>query len=420
MKPSGQEKPRRRSPKTGALQGSRRDYVATAIISVMCAGAVASVWATAPARHSHLTPASSQADSAQDSYAVPRALTALPSEATPVKTLPADPWSPRPIIAEGLVISYKDTTVTAIDPDDGSTVWSYSRDVPLCSLAQAWGEVVMTYKTGRGCGDVIAVSASSGQYSATRSASASENVSPIMSNDRVGIVSNQRVELWRSDLVRTVEYGDVPIKQEAHLQPHEDCSITSALTRKDLLAVVDSCEGSSWLRLQKTTPEDSRQPEITQDIDLGNTTAHLVAVGQTGAAVAVNSPTPAIISFDAHGHEVARHEIPQAPEITNTAPLVADLTHYITWYHNHTLYLMRPDTLAVERELPDAVGTGISLGAHVAYPTAEGWTEIEPISGQVIRTVPIDRGGYTGFVSMGIAEPHIVEKRGDQVVIFRQ
>src|SRR5699024_4540537 len=147
----------------------------------------------------------------------------------------------RPVVSEGLVISNDDHAVTAANPD-GSTAWTYSRDnVEICCLATAWGGAVVSFRNGRRCADVGSIGAATGEYADTRSANNSDKVLALSSNDRVGTVSSERVELWRSDLVRTVEYGDVEAKQEPDLQPHEDCTINSALTRTELLVVSESC-----------------------------------------------------------------------------------------------------------------------------------------------------------------------------------
>ena len=140
-----------------------------------------------------------------------------------------------------------------------------------------------SYKTGVGCGDTVAIEAATGEYDSTRSAVSSENVVPVSSNDRVGTVSTDRIDLWRSDMVRTVEYGDVEAKQEPDKQPHEDCTISSALTRTENLALTESCPdkpGTTWLRFQDTTPDDSREPDIAADVDIATDGARLVAVGQ--------------------------------------------------------------------------------------------------------------------------------------------
>src|SRR5699024_5208339 len=166
---------------------------------------------------------------------------------------------------QGLLISNDAHSITAHNPD-GSVAWTYSRDnVEICSLSTAWNRVVTTFRTGRGCGDVVSIDALTGEYADTRSATNSDEVSSISPNARLGTVSSDRVDVCRSDSVRTVEYGDVDAKQEPNLQPYEDCTINSALTRTELLVLSESCPGDNvidHLRFQTTTPEDSREPEV--------------------------------------------------------------------------------------------------------------------------------------------------------------
>lgn len=186
----------------------------------------------------------------------------VPSSLTTAYSLPNQPvpGQYRAISAHGLSISHDGDVLTATNAD-GSTAWTYTRsDADLCSLSTAWGKVVATYRTGVGCGDTVAINAATGEYDSTRSAINSPDVVPVQSNDRVGTVSAGRIDLWRSDLVRTVEYGEVEAKQEAQKQPHEECTISSALTRTENLALTESCPEelhTTWLRFQNTTPEDS-------------------------------------------------------------------------------------------------------------------------------------------------------------------
>src|SRR5699024_494005 len=82
----------------------------------------------------------------------------------------------KPVVAQGLLISNDAHTVTATNPD-GSTAWAYTRDnVQICSLATTCNRVVITCRSDRGCGDVVAIDAATGDYAHTRSANNSEEV----------------------------------------------------------------------------------------------------------------------------------------------------------------------------------------------------------------------------------------------------
>ncbi|ADK28331.1 Rv3212 family protein [Corynebacterium pseudotuberculosis] len=395
---------------TKSLRKTRKDLIAATIIAGISITGVSIVWATAPVNNVTYSPA-----------AQPLVVSETPPvpvhSLTPQWETPADQLTTKPIIAAGLVMSYDGHSVNAIDPATGAPVWSYARTEKLCSLGQAWSSVVLTFHTGRGCGDVVSLDAASGTYKATRSASASDVVVPISSNDAVGTVSSERVELWRSDLVRTVEYGDVPIKQEANQQPHEDCEISSALSRKTLLGVTEKCEEAWWLRLQKTVPEDSRVPEITRDIHISGENARIVAIGQEAAAVFVESPHPRIDSFNANGELTASIQVPLADASAwDHGPSVADLPHHITWFDGHRLYLFNPSSLHVEHIIDNVLGTGVAINNKLYVPVFNGIAVINWETGVAESVLEVDRGTYNGLVSLGLAGNHVVEKRGDHLV----
>lgn len=398
------------------LRRTRGDLIATGVIAAVSLAAVAGVWATAPIRSSELTPA------ATEHVATP-ARSTIPESLTQVWTL-ADTSLPgvhRPVIVDGLVVTYADRTVTASDPA-GGTVWTYRRDLDLCSLGAAWGRVVTTWRAPHGCGDVVALDADSGTYKATRSAIAPDEVVAVGSNDRVGTAAGQRLELWRSDMVRTVEYGEVEGVQEPRLQPHPDCRITSALTRTDLLAVTEVCPDGqgTWLRFQDTTPEQARAPEISTDVRLDHPGARLMAIGQEGAAVYQQGE---LISFSEDGEQLDRRTVPEVPwsdQDLPFAPATADLPHHISFFDGGRLYLLAPADLTVRHVLEDAVGTGVAVGGRLLMPTVGGIAVVNWDTGETEKTIPVDRGGYDGMVALGVVGDTVVEKRGGLTVGLRQ
>ena len=185
------------------LRRTRGDLISTALIAAVSVVAVGGVWLTAPIRESELRPPS------------PSSSPPPPWRPSPLHSRRRGPLTPgscrvhRPLVIDGLVVAHDAHTVRALDPADGTEVWSYTRDLPLCSLGAAWGRVVTTWRAANGCGDVVSIDAGTGQYHRTRSAVSPDEVVAVNSNDRVGTVGAERLELWRSDLVRTVEYGTV-------------------------------------------------------------------------------------------------------------------------------------------------------------------------------------------------------------------
>ncbi|MDO5513094.1 hypothetical protein [Corynebacterium sp.] len=396
------------------LRRTRGDLIATAVIATVSVAAVGGVWLTAPIRSSDLTPAESE-------FRAAAPLDTVPTSLGDAWTAPAARLAGvhRPVIIDGLVVAHDAHRVHAVDPATGGTVWSYERDRELCSLGAAWGRVVTTWRAGNGCGDVVAVDADTGTYHRTRSAISPDEVVAVASNDRIGTAGASRLELWRSDLVRTVEYGEVEGIQEPHLQPHPGCRITSGLTRSDLLAVTEVCDDGAWLRLQEATPEQSREPELHASVPLDSESSHLVAIGESGAVVVDGD---SLTSYSTEGTELHRHPTttpPPAGQELPIAPVTADLPHHLTWFDGESLLLFSPSDLQVRHSFPEAIGTGVAVGGRLLMPVPEGIAVINWESGETDNTIPVDRGDHSGMVTLGVAGDAIVEKRGEGLYALR-
>lgn len=397
---------------TGPLRRKNRDLIATGVIAAVSVAAVAGVALTAPINGSELHPAETPVSH--------EPLAEVPTELTEAFTLPDDqlPGQYLPNTVTGLVISTQDSTITAHDPG-GAEIWRYERDREICAMGTAWRKVVVTYRNNAGCGDVVAISAETGQYDSTRSAPAPDQVDSLNSNDRVGTFNPERLELWRSDLVRTLEYGAVEAEQEPGNQPNQDCRLTSVLTRTELLATTETCPDGTFLRFQTTTPEDARVPEIAREVELADPGARLVAIGQEAAAIYSSSPAPQITSYDSAGTQLATRAVQPVSELPERhVPATADLPHHMSWFDGERLYLFGPTQLQVDHVFEDAIGTGVVVADRLLYPTAEGIAVVNQDSGEQLDLLPVTR--EPGPVSLGVAGETIVEKRGDQLVGLSQ
>lgn len=400
---------------TGPLRRRRGDLVATAVITLVAVVAVVGAWLTAPVRSAHL-------EAAEHPATQPGELSSVPATVTEVFSPDRRelPGVDRPVVAAGLVIAHDDHGVRALDAA-GAKVWSYTRnDREVCSLAEAWDKVVVTFRSNVGCGDVVALDAATGQYSGTRSSINDDSVLPLVSNDRVGVVGPSRLDLWRSDLVRTVEYGDVEAKQEPNLQPHGDCEITSALTRTQLLAVTEICPDDpdhAMLRLMDATPEESRTPEIHSSVALPSPRARLVAIGQDAAAIYSPGTSPELLSYSREGAQLNRTEVARSPLMDSAegiyVPPTADLPHHMTFFDGQRLLLLKPDTLELDSVIEGALGTGAGVGGRALVPVAGGIAVVDWASGETERVIPVDRGDLDGPVHLAVAGGILVESRGD-------
>lgn len=392
------------------LRRTRGDLIATGVITAVSAGLLATAFFTAPIRSSELTPAAEQ----QEDYGQ---LAVVPESLTESFRLPDSSPNSAPLVVNGLIITYNDHTITATTPE-GDTAWTYTRDKELCTLAGAWDKVVADYRGNGGCGDVVGIDAKTGEYASTRSAPGPDQVANVSSNDRVGYVSSQHVELWRSDLVRTVEYGTIEAPQEPDMQPNE-CPITSALTRTELLAVTEVCDGGTFLRFQNATPEDSRSPEMNGSVELPEG-SYLVGISQDAAAI-YDPQSSEVRSYNKDGKELKVSEVPELPEAeqlddaTRILP-VHDLPHHMTYHAGDYLLLLDPAELNVTGVFQGAKGTGFSADDRLLYASDSGIAVINWDKNSVEKIIPVDRGDYSGPISVDSAGATVVEKRGDEIV----
>lgn len=406
------------------LRSTRNDWIAVAALSTITALAVTTVWATSEHRSSSLDTSLSAEQPAEIKAPIPQLPDTLSERYELSDNAIAAAY--KPTIIDGVLLTSTNddssSEVTAFNPDNAEQLWTYTRALPLCSLSTAFQNAYPTYLSNSGCGDTVGIRARSGTYAATRSALASRDVIPISSNSAVGTVSTQRVELWRSDLVRTVEYGQVDAPAEPNLQPHPGCTIDSALTRTDLLAVVERCDGRTQLTFQKSVPEEFRTPELNEDatVELPEG-SHLVAVAQHGAAI-WSPKDHSVHAYDDSGALLS--SIPVAEKSPSSAagkdlpfaPMVADLPYHIAWFDGSALHLLKPEDLSLGHTFDDAIGTPVAIGEDVAYPTASGIRIVDWRSGETKQNIEVDRKGYAGPVGLGLAASTLIEKRGDVVV----
>ena len=390
---------------------SKKDTIAVFAVGIASIAAVAGAYFTAPIRQvEHTTAVDGQ--EAETLTSAPVTL----SEVAVVDSQ-ATPGQPLPVVAQDTVIIPHEHGVRAYSPT-GEQLWHYHRpDRQLCMLNSSWGLAVIGFDVGFGCGDVVSLHGDTGEYAATRSANAQSEPITIRSNDRVGIYGPRRVELWRSDMVRTVEYGEVEAPQEANFQPFEECDITSALTRTGNLAVTEKCsDGNTQLHFMEATPEDSREPELISTTALEDG-ARLVAVGEDSAAVYL--PHNELVSFNRQGEEISRENI-AAPAL-DTPIYSPDLPHHMTWFDGQRLYLLSPTDLSIDQVIEDVLGPGINVGNELLLPVEQGIGVYDWISGEQLRVIPLERELEDNSVPLGLstAGDSLVEFRGNSVAFLR-
>ena len=403
-------------------RASRKDFLAVGAIILFLVVVLVTSWWGSDARRVDRTQAAT--------LSAPVAAEAAP---TTLRELwrGTSPQTVAPILLSGGVLTAEDDVLSMHDLRSGEVAWTYDRGLPLCDVTFSNERIVAIYRGPKGCGDVVSLTAGTGEYAHTRSALAQDAATALRSNDSTGIVSPHRVELWRSDLVRTTEVGrqETPVKKEE--QRYADCPFTSALTRTELLATTQHCEGEDkmLLRLLKTKPERSDVPEELHSFYVPRD-GQLVAIAQHHAAVyaptgASGDGKPELIVASDSG-EVNHYPMPATPALAGTAqdtpvlPVTADLPHNMTWWTGDAVVGFHPTSLAPEFTVRGALGAGANMVDRLLVPVEGGVQVFDTEHKKKERTIPVRRDGLVAGspVHLRVSGGFVVEQRGNEVVVL--
>lgn len=402
------------------------DVFAACAIVVLVLVAAAAVWWTGDARGTESVTAGTPATAAEAAQVVPDTLT----EAWRVRSGATD----TPVVAGGAVVSGDGDTVTGHDPATGAALWHYRRDRALCGLVEAWHTAVAVYPDGRGCGQVTQLDGSTGERKAQRASDADPAVT--LSEDGTYLTSRgeTRLELWRSDLVRTLEYGRVDAPVNPSAQPRAHCALLSSASSSSRLAVLESCEGEGLLRLTllNPAPKDNSEPEeyssgpldvpVPDEVGASDPGVRLLAV--SGERTAVYLPaTPvaaaALAVFDGSGNEVARYP---APADVSALTEVERTGSFFGWWTGTSLISLRTTDFTTSWRVDGALGPGVMMAGRLLVPVEGAVAVIDPATGAETRRIPVDRAptpASSGPILSAVVGSAVLEQRGDDLVALR-
>ncbi|MBV8930443.1 MAG: hypothetical protein JO152_15085, partial [Mycobacteriaceae bacterium] len=175
---------------------TRADLLAALAIAVVVAVAAVLIWWTSDARATINRPAATPIPNVAQARAVPASLDQLWSAPSPK--------SDGPVVIDGAVVTGDGHDMAGHDPATGAQRWLFARDRDLCGISYIYNLAVAVYPDSRGCGQVSTVDASTGQRGPTRSGYADKQVTLSSDGTTVLAAGGTRVEMWRSDMVRTL------------------------------------------------------------------------------------------------------------------------------------------------------------------------------------------------------------------------
>ncbi|WP_405485414.1 hypothetical protein [Nocardia sp. NBC_00511] len=332
----------------------------------------------------------------------------------------ADGATTRSLAVGGVAITADGGTVSGRDPKTGAQVWKYQRDIPLCAADMQFGTVTATYRDQRGCSQTTLLNAESGSRIAARSSYMDDTVTLSPDGTYMLATGPDRMEVWRSDLVRTLEYGYVDAPVNPHTQPRPDCKLLSTASAPTRVAVLERCpkDDADRLSILNPAPKDGTVPEEYSSHVLNEPGgavdgARVVAVADSRIALYLpGTPTtpPALTVYDVNGNLVGTHQL--------SAPFTAEamVIHLSTGFFVFTgdsLIALNAATLDPLWGSPKVLGTPALVSGQLLVPVADGVAVLDPATGAQTSRIPVARSDYHGQgISLAAVGTTLLERRG--------
>ena len=197
------------------------------------------------------------------------------------------------------------------------------------------------------------------------------------------------IELWRDDLVRTIQYGDLPSPPKPNAR-HTGCTFTDIALADEQFATVEHCDDqgpNARVVINWATPDSAPDKPDDQDvfkhdpradIDTGSPAARIVGITSDRVAVLVSGPEPAVVVYDDKGNETSRTKVDipagmivAADRLTASGgtfptPAVQDGTDRYSLIGDR---LIAVGSETIEVEVPPSTGTSTSAITEAQPPT---------------------------------------------------
>jgi hypothetical protein len=394
---------------------TKADLLAAAAILTVVASAAALIWWTSDARATISRPAATPAPNPTPAHAVPTSLHEL-WRANSAATA-------QPVAVGGTVVTGDGRAVEGRDPVTGAVRWSYSRDADLCGVSWVYRFAVAVYRDDRGCGQASTIDGSTGRRGPARSSYSNKRVE--LSSDGTTVLSagDTRLELWRSDMVRMLSYGEI----DARVKPtskglHTGCRLESAAASSSAVSVFEACGRQADLRLTLLRPakeeDEPDQHNVAQpgiSVDSG---AKILAVSETRTAIYLPAPQPRVDIVDETGTTVGSTLLPEPPLTSN---VVTRSSNVITWWTGHRVMVFDAANLAYRYAVGPAgsstpVGPATLMAGKLMVPVTDGIAVCDPVTGVGEDFLSVRRPPSESPVIPLATGSQLLEQRGPTLV----
>jgi hypothetical protein len=350
----------------------------------------------------------------------------VPRRLSPIWRAPS-PKTPEPVAVNRSLVTAGGHEVAGRDPLTGKIRWRYARrNLPLCTVGAAWGRVLALYRKNGWCGEVTSLDAVTGKRGAQRTGNVQRGTRLVDGGTYVTTTGPSLLNTWRSDLVKTDEYGDVPDPAQPGTQPRPDCTYGSVAAGGGRIGVVERCPGdrrhapADRLTVLRAQPERPDTPQVVFSAVLPGPQARVVAVNDEYAAVALpgkllvyaNSAEQPAASYPLSLPDRDFHGDPPGRVVPTTSS--DDGTVY--WFTGSSTVALSGNDFRPRWSFPHTSGPGTLFAGRLLLPVRNGLAVTNPGSGRVLRTIALNRHGYRGRVGLASLGPVVVEQRGNTIV----
>jgi len=377
---------------------------------------IAMFWWHSSTRATISRPAAEPAAAAVAPTAVPAALTQRWT-ATSSRTR-------SPIVVSNTVVTGDARTIAGLNPQTGQQRWVYARDTELCGVSYVYDLAVAVYPDSRGCGQVSGIKAGTGERGPTRTSYADNQV--VLSSDGSAVLSAgpTRLELWRSDLVRMLSYGEI----DARVKPvnqglRTGCALMSAAASDEAVSVLEVCRDQKDPRLTLIKPAKEEDEPDTKHVELPglavDSDARVLAVSGTTTALFLPTPRPEVVVYDDTGTKVSGTSLSSPVVLSAGTPAVTRAGDFITWWTG-TAVLVFDKKLAYRYTLDavDPLGPATMMAGVFLVPVQDGLAVYNPANGARDRLIPLAHPDGDGPVLPAVSGTMVIEQRGAAMAGF--
>jgi hypothetical protein len=124
------------------------------------------------------------------------------------------------------------------------------------------------------------------------------------------------------------------------------------------------------------------------------------------------------------GSQIRSYPLDLAPDDLRDDPAdhvmsVNRVTGAVYWFTGSRTIALSLDDLRPLWTIDNAMGPGTAFAGKILVPVRDGIEVLNPATGEVVATTPIDRGSYEGPITMSALGPMVFEQRGDMLVALR-